>query len=301
MPVTDSLPFFKVIKPGPLTTVQDLGRFGFFRDGVPSSGAMDPVSFARGNKILGNDHNAAALEITMNQFDVFFIHENPTSICLSGPSGIATLNGDLIPFGVAIQVKNNDRLSLKPDFKHPSARSYLSCTGGIAVPEVLGSRSTYLPGKFGGLEGRSIKAGDTISRYNQNQVAKKSSIQKYAEPNIIRFIPHHSPAKILKPWIKNYLESSWRVDPQSNRMGLRLIPGDESVRLKTKNQSIPDRVLSQGTFFGVIQLTQDGTPIILGADAQTIGGYPIIGCVITDDLWKCGQAMPGAMIRLESF
>jgi len=300
MHTINSLPFFNVIKAGPLTTVQDLGRFGFFRDGVPSSGAMDPLSFALGNKILGNQPNAAALEIAMNQIEISFVHEKTSFICVSGPSGLATLNGNPISLHTAISVKKEDRLILKPDFDHPSARSYLSCSGGISVPEVLGSRSTYLPGKFGGFEGRALRFGDLISR-NHLSPTPKASRCRYVDSNIIRFISHSSPAKISKSWIKNYLESPWKVDSQSNRMGLRLIPGDESASVSLKKQKIPDRVLSQGTFFGVIQLTQDGTPIILGADAQTIGGYPIIACVISEDLWKCGQVMPGATIRLESF
>ena len=300
MPVAKSYPLFEVIKSGPLTTVQDQGRSNNLDEGVPISGAMDLRSLIQGNEILGNSRSAAGLEITFHQFEVVFINLMPTSMVIVGNSVIARLNSAELKNNRSFTVENGDRLKLRSASPMVSARTYLCCAGGIAIPEILGSGSTYVSGGFGGYQGRALRVGDRIEACSlQSRPIRNIKNNKLDEMNFIRFIPHHSPNGVSESWIQKYLETSWRVDPQSNRMGLRLMPSNLDQQKKIFDEiKTPDRVLSQGVFFGVIQLTHGGNPIILGADSQTIGGYPLIGCVISEDLWKCGQVLPGSEIRL---
>jgi biotin-dependent carboxylase-like uncharacterized protein len=303
MPVLKSLPLFEVIKAGVQTTVQDLGRHDYLAEGVPISGAMDFHALKWGNLILKNPANAPGLEIPFHQFQIVFRNQKVTSVVIIGDSVNVFLNEVEVLAGVALVVQSEDRLKLSSKVPMTSARTYFCCVGGIEVPEVLKSKSTYFPGKFGGFSGRALIAGDLLHTKIYKKLPKQAKAPKIKSPEVheLQCHPHSSPARIPSAWIKKYLSLRWKVHPQSSRMGIRLMPVDPEIQARTLAEvNIPDQILSQGAFFGVIQLTPDGTPIILGADAQTIGGYPIIACVDSQDLWKCGQWLPGQEIKLKA-
>lgn len=283
-----------VLAPGALTTVQDYGRTNWRHLGVALAGAMDPGAMAVANALVGNAFDAAVLEITLR---------GPT-LALTAPLRLALVGAAVeaqfeSSDGVPQSVPSGRPLTLPPGTLRLGPlkrgnRAWLAVAGGIAVPLVLGSRSTDLRGGLGGYEGRALRRDDCLSLgppvaadLVMPEVPRWWIAPEHGEAAEapIRFVPSaHEAAPMLAP-------RAWRVSTRCNRQGVRLdgpalpsMPGDE---------------VSAAVAPGTIQLPPDGHPIVLLADAQTVGGYPRLGHVIRADLARLAQRPPGSPIRLQ--
>ncbi len=266
-----------ILEPGLMTTVQDLGRSGFRSSGVPSSGAADGVSAILANRILGNPENAAVLEYTLLgptlqfQTDTFIALAGATDDSLAALRPIRVRRGDILRLGHAIR----------------GCRGYLAVAGGICVPSVLNSCSTYMPAKLGGYGGRRLEAGDQLSIgeplvtwFSTTWSLTNDVVPLPASPCTLRIIPE-GPVSAAHRAITN---TTMDVTAQSDRMG---------IRFGGSLPSLPAAPLSRAVLPGTIQLPPDGKPILLLCDAQTIGGYPVLGQVIAADLPRAAQLRPG--------
>lgn len=279
-------------------SVQDLGRFDQYRFGVGTSGAMDDVALRAGNIMLGNDENAAAVEIPMMPFRLRF--DRNIAFALTGAAVEAEIAGRAIPPWWRSYARAGDILNIKA-MSH-GARSYLAVSGGIDVPMVLGSRSTQFRGEFGGLHGRPLQVGDILPCAASAAAIGELGIEPagitLARPNaaadetIVRVIVAGEYEAFDAPAQDLFWSSSWTITPQSNRYGYRL--QGPAVQPKA---SLEKR--SHGIVPGVIQIPPNGQPIIQMRDAQTSGGYPKIATVIGADLWRVGQARLGGKLRFE--
>lgn len=279
-------------------SIQDLGRFDQYRVGVGTSGAMDDVALRAGNIMLGNDENAAAVEIPMMPFRLRF--DRNTAFALTGAAVEAEIAGRAIPPWWRSYARAGDILNIKA-MSH-GARSYLAFSGGIDVPMVLGSRSTQFRGEFGGLEGRPLQVGDILPCAASAAAIGELGIEPagitLARPNaaadetIVRVIVAGEYEAFDATAQDLFWSSSWTITPQSNRYGYRL--QGPAVQPKA---SLEKR--SHGIVPGVIQIPPNGQPIIQMRDAQTSGGYPKIATVIGADLWRVGQARLGGKLRFE--
>jgi antagonist of KipI len=297
----------RVIQPGLLTTVQDLGRFGHQHEGIPVAGAMDPVALRLANLLVGNEDAAAGLEITLTGPRLVF--ERPALIALAGADLETALDDDRIPHLRALLVPAGATISFGEAIR--GCRTYLAIAGGIDVPVVLGSRSTYLRGAFGGVNGRALRRGDVLAWGEPTVLGRRIAaaiagagqrvraaswgassalIPRYSgTPTIRLLVGEHM--HLLTPAAREQLFSAeLRVGAQSDRMGYRL----EDVTLAL---SEPVELLSEAVAFGTVQLPPSGNPIVLMADRQTTGGYPRLGEVATADLPLLAQLRPGDRLR----
>ena len=248
-----------VIEPGLFTTVQDRGRYGFQRFGVPVSGAMDPFALRAANLLVGNDENAAALEMTVIGPTVEF--KGDTTIAVTGADLTPMLDGSPLPRWEAVRVDAGSRLSF-----HGMAdgiRGYLAVSGGIDVPEVMGSRSTYVKGGFGGLNGSAISAGDVLDSLPATGPPRAMSPEfqppVYGTEHELRVILGPQDDAFDDEAISTLLGSTFTVSLDSDRMGYRL----EGPQIAHKGS--PD-IISEGNAPGAVQVSGDGVPH--GADGR---------------------------------
>lgn len=301
----------EIVEPGLQTTIQDLGRRGSEHLGVPRSGAADPTALAVANLLLANEPGAAALECTL--LGPTIVARRPVTIALAG----ADMGARVAPGDRALATRRSHRLeagdmlrftmSGDPDV---GCRTYLAIERGIDVPIVLGSRSTSLVGRFGGLEGRALRVGDVVRGFPDAEQAPS------ARSPLGRFEPASWPASHALPAIgdsvrltpgpaacgpagaalfEGFLATAWVVSGDSDRRGLRLetaTPLDLPVRATDQ--------APQGVVPGTIQVTPSGQPLVLMPDAGTTGGYPVLAVVIRADLGLLGQLVPGAAVRFEA-
>lgn len=281
----------EVLRCGPFTSVQDLGRFGVRHLGICQAGVMDPVAAHQANLLLGNDPNAAVLEVSTGPLQIAFHHD--CTVVVTGvdfTTSIATGNAAaqheaLLP-GRPIALKTGMQITLqRPTI--PGARAYVAISGGIDVPIVLGSRSTDLNTGFGGFHGRMLQAGDALA-IGQSFTPPPLipyGIRPLSPSHVLRAMPGpdydaFTPAAHRRFWMQ-----PWGISHQSNRMGLRL--NGQALALKK-----PLSLLSAGVLPGDVQVPPDGLPIVLANDAQTIGGYPRIANVIQADQWQLAHLPP---------
>lgn len=282
-------------------TVQDLGRQGALRWGVGAAGAMDALALAGGNLLVGNDENAAALEIQVFPYEVRFEHE--CLFALTGADCGATLDGEsLLPWASALATAGAVlRFGLPKPGPAPSSRAYLCIAGGIDVPQVLGSRSTQLRGAFGGFEGRVLGQGDRLPIGRQPESAAAPAVTGLVPPALampltvdglpaVRVLPAAEYDCFTEASRRVFWGEPWKVTPQSDRYGFRLAG-------PSLEQKAPMELRSHGIVPGVIQVPPGGQPIVQMRDAQPSGGYPKIGTVIEADLWRLGQAPIGSRFR----
>lgn len=282
---------------GLLTTVQNGGRPGMQRYGVPMSGAMDQFALAAANRLVGNPPHAAAIEITSG--GAIFELLGPTLLAVAGADLGATLNDRALPLWTAVLAPRGALLHFTARSGAWGARAYLALAGGVDVPLVLGSRSTYLPGGFGGMDGRPLRAGDHVTAGPPCADPQRMAGQRWPEharppytatPRLRMVAGPHS-ACFAADALDQLAATPLRISQHSNRMGYRL----EGLTLQhVRPCSLP----SLGVLPGVVQVPPDGTPILLMADAQTTGGYPIIGTVIGPDLPLAAQLLPGDSLHL---
>ena len=289
-----------VIKPGLQSSFQDLGRHGYQHLGVSVSGAMDSRAHRLANLLAGNSDDQATLEITLTGPTLRF--GAATCIAISGAALSPTLNGQPVPNNRPLIVKAGDVLAFGA--RKTGLRSYLAVYGGFDIAPVMGSRSTFLRGKFGGLNGRALKKDDQI-RLQQTLCERDLDaltddvwkIKVYL-PAILGFTPRHDIRVMAGPHadaftvasLEQFFTSGYQVSAQSERMGYRL--NGPALTLKTT-----DQIVSEVTSFGTIQVPPDGKPIILMADRQTTGGYVKIAHVATVDLPLVAQTMPGETLH----
>jgi biotin-dependent carboxylase-like uncharacterized protein len=285
----------KVRKPGLQTTVQDRGRIGYYHIGLPPSGAMDPFAYTVGNLLVGNDENAASLEITYMGPELEFGED--TFISVTGAEIPPKINGEPIPMWEAVKVKAGDVLSF--GIVKGGARAYVAVAGGIDVPVKLGSRSTYTLCGIGGYEGRPLKTGDVLKIGGQ-QVRRAEPGTRVPE----EYWPSFSPFSEIRVMMglcsyrlteeskRTFLETEWTVTPEANRVGYRFkgtrlhfVPREQPFGAGSN----PSNVVDLGYPIGSIQVPDGIEPIALLNDAVTGGGYATIATVISADLAKVGQ------------
>ncbi len=277
-----------VLQPGPLLTIQDRGRSGARRFGVPASGALDLVAASIANQLVGNGPGAATLEITAGGCALRC--DSLGVIAVAGGDLGATLDAAPLPLGRACLVRPGSVVRFAG--RGSGARAYLAVVGGIAVAPQLGSRSTLCGGPFGGLLGRPLRAGDRLPAGAGDLALAGRGWPEALRPEdaaapVLRYLrgPHEFSAADRR----RFHQAEWRISPASSRMGYRL-RGPALVP--------PTATLATlGVVPGVVQVPPDGAPIVLLADAQTTGGYPIIGTVIGADLHLVGQTLPGDTLR----
>jgi biotin-dependent carboxylase-like uncharacterized protein len=277
---------FQVLKPGLFTTVQDMGRFGYLKYGVPISGAMDTFSLVAANLLVENNPNDACLETTLIGPELKALTK--TYIAITGGDAEPKINGENVPMWRTLQVKEGDIISFGK--MKSGCRAYLSMKKGINTPLVLGSRSTYVRGGFGGINGRQLKTGDVIEGFATSPLKTKYSMPE-------ELIPHYtgkfSVHVVLGPQadmftengLKTFLSNSYKVTSEADRMGYRL--EGPLVEHKAKADIVSDALMP-----GAIQVPKSGKPILIMRDAQTTGGYPKIAVAITPDTSLLGQAKP---------
>ena len=273
-----------VIRAGMLTTVQDLGRHTQRAAGVPVAGAMDGFALRLANLLVGNCEDAAGLEFTLVGPELQFGVD--TLIAFAG--------GDFAPFPrwQPVQVKAGERVVCEA--ARGGCRGYLAVAGGLEVPEVLGSRSTYLRAAFGGLGGRALRDGDVLPAV---EVARKHVGRWHIDE---RILPAYSSAPVVRvvrgaqldEFGETFFSAEFKVSSKSDRMGVRLVG---AVVARKSATELISSVVAPGT----VQVPPDGQPIVLMADAQTMGGYPQIAHVIGVDLPLVAQLRPGDSIRFQ--
>ncbi|MBU3021603.1 urea carboxylase [Aestuariibacter sp. A3R04] len=292
-----------VIKAGTMTTIQDLpGRKGYWDVGVPPSGPFDSYSFALVNRLVGNDEDAAGIEITLDGPSLKFSCD--TYVALGGAATRATLDGEDIELWQAIAVKAGQVLSIGK-ITGAGARAYLSMAGGIQCPKYLGSRSTFTLGRFGGHNGRALRTGDVLLLDTGASQSPVKALATELLPDIsneweirVMYGPHGAPDFFTPNDIKTFFETDWQVHYNSSRTGVRLIgPKPEWARKDGGEAGLhPSNIHDNAYAFGTIDFTGD-MPVILGPDGPSLGGFVCPATVIRADLWKLGQLKAGDSIR----
>ena len=287
-------PLFEVIAPGLLTTVQDnAGRHGFGDLGVPISGACDPWSLAVANALLANEPGAAALECTLLGPELRALRGVTVAITGADLQAEVRPSGRRIVPGSTAWLRTGEVLTL-PAAADTGARAYIAVPGCVDVPVVLGSRSTCLVAAFGGFEGRALRPGDLISAAAGDH-GSPDGLRWPGEATsfgggTVRILPGPDSSPSL---LAALAARSWTVSPSSDRRGVRLI-GETLVPPSTAGER-----LTTGVLPGTVQLPPDGQPIVLLADAQPTGGYPVIGVVVEADVAIVGQLAPLDDVRFE--
>jgi antagonist of KipI len=287
----------RVLRPGLLTTVQDPGRHGYQRVGLCPGGAMDPVALALANALVGNALDEAALEITVIGPELVFEVDTLVAVC---GADFATS----FPHNRPVLARAGTRLNVGRATR--GARAYIAVAGGFAVEPVLASRSTYLPGQFGGYEGRALRHGDVLPLRDAAAAGRFSTLKKSRdgtvrwsappltlpdrEPILVHVIEGQHFASFDANSQRAFFDTVWRVAPDSNRMGFRL-SGPPLGRPQG------DEILSGPTCLGSVQVPPSGVPIALMADHQTTGGYPRIAEIASADVARLAQLAPGGKVH----
>jgi biotin-dependent carboxylase-like uncharacterized protein len=276
----------EVVEPGLLTTVQDGGRPDAVDLGVPIGGACDPDALAMANLLVGSAAGEAVLEMSVVGASFRVVADCVVAVVGVDMSGLARGESRLLHEG--------ERLAFGPVVDATGIRAYLALAGGIDVPEVLGSRSTCLVGGFGGLEGRPLRAGDVIRpRGGSLPAARRWPVVERAVGRQVVRVVRGPDAALLGDAFDGLIGTGWTVSGRGDRQGIRLDGGALGV-----DPAAPT-MLSRGMTWGSIQLPPDGQPIVLLADHQTIGGYPVVAVAITVDRSVLGQLGPGDDVTLE--
>lgn len=299
----------KVIRPGLLASIQDLGRYGFQKYGVIISGAMDPISLRIANLLVGNEEGEAAIEVTLMGTSLLF--EEDLLISITGGDLSPAIDGKAVPLWRPVYVKKGSVLQFRAC--KSGCRSYVAVSGGFAIPKVMNSKSTYLRGGIGGYEGRALQTDDKL---HSNQLPERmislfqqlkrkchsrsfiattwyvhsEHFMKTKQASIIRVIRGAEFDRFTQASQSRLFEEDFQITPKSDRMGYRM-----SGAILELEESF--ELISEAVSHGTVQVPQDGNPIILLADRQTTGGYPRIAQVATVDLPNIAQLKPGEKIQ----
>lgn len=280
-------------KPGMLTSVQDCGRFGHQKDGLSPAGAMDLHSMRLANLLVDNDVNEAVLETTW--FGPELIFEEDNYFAVTGAPVDIRLNGSRMPMGALLFARKGDILVLGTS--KSGCRSYIAFAGGLDVPVLEGSKSTLLRNGIGGFEGRKLVTGDRIgfaapkTRIDHGEVRYLPQTIESREITL-RVIEGPQEDRFTESGKRAFYESVYEVTPECDRMGYRLT--GEKIEHKTDGN-----IISDGIALGAVQVPTAGQPIIMLSERQSMGGYTKIANVISVDLPKIGQAIPGTKIHFK--
>ncbi len=275
--------------PGPLTTVQDEGRFFYQSSGIRPSGVMDAAAYEAANALVGNAKGEAVLEMTFLGAALEF--QSAAWFALTGADMQAKLDGVPVERYRAVRAEAGQTLAV--GMAATGCRGYLAVRGGFDVPLVMSSRSTDVSAKLGGFGGRALKAGDvlptlTADNWTPTDLCYEPPI--YESEITVRVVPGPQEEYFTAAGVDTFFSAVYEISPNSDRMGLRL-DGPEVESISGTD------IVSDGIVFGSIQVPSGGVPIILMADHQTAGGYAKIGTVLSFDLPKLAQARPGDKVR----
>jgi antagonist of KipI len=284
---------FNVLKPGLFTAVQDLGRFGYLKHGIPISGAMDTFSLIAANLLVENNPGDACLETTLIGPELQALSK--IQIAITGGATAPKINGNQCHMWQTLEMQEGDVLSFGK--MESGCRAYLSMRGGVDVPLILGSRSTYVRGSFGGLEGRHLRISDVIEGFETLPLKTgffmpDKHVPQFLDEFMVHVILGPQNEMFTDKALETFLSSKYYVTPEADRMGYRL--KGSALEHRGKAEIISDALLP-----GAIQVPKNGMPIIIMRDAQTTGGYPKIAVAITPDVCLLGQAKPSDVIRFE--
>ncbi len=278
-----------VIRPGVQSSLQDLGRFGYAKQGLSQGGAMDLHAHCWANKLLENPMRSPTLEIVIGMAE--FLAESDLNLAIAGADMQAEVDGVAIGNWCSFNMQKGQLLKLKPT--RTGMRAYLAVAGGFSVPPTLGSVSTVVRNQLGGIDGGLIKAGDYLPAGHQGFTdgahVPHRFISHYPNEIEIRVIESYQSDSFSNFEKEKFYRSEYKVSKDSDRMGIRL--SGPSIELPLSG------IISEGIALGSVQIPADGQPIILLNDRQTLGGYPKIGCVARVDLPLLTQARPGVRIR----
>lgn len=283
-----------VVRPGLLTSVQDLGRWGAQALGVPVGGPMDVYAHRLGNTLVGNEAEAATLEVTLIGPELQIDRE--AIVAITGAVFDVFVDETPAPLGASFRVRAGARLRFGR--RRVGARAYLAVAGGFAVPPVGGSRATNVAAAMGGYEGRALKAGDHLPvgepGPSSSRERRSAGLPLPAGKAVLRVMPGPQEDQFPPGAIDALCREVYRVSPRSNRMGYRLEGPPIGI--------LPDlpEPISEPVPMGAIQVPPAGDLILLMADRQTHGGYAKLATVISADLWLAGQLAPGDLISFRA-
>ena len=282
----------KVIKPGIQSLIQDLGRYGYHSLGITSGGAMDKHAYYWANQLCGNDQSASCIEILVGGLQLQA--QIATQIAITGAQISATINAKPIALWCNHSVQPGDHIAI--GYASAGCRAYLAVAGGIQAPLILGSTSTVVREGLGGLngDGKPLQQGDIVpcqtGKATTQQRTPQQQIPSYdSQITELRMVLGYQQSQFSPSQLKLFFESTYTLSQNSDRMGYRL--SGQAIVLPQS------AMLSEGICLGAVQLPTDGQPIILLNDRQTIGGYPKIGSVLSQDIDKLAQLMPGRKLR----
>ena len=288
----------EVIKPGLAVSVQDLGRPGYYHIGIPLSGAMDRFALRAANLLVGNDEGAAALEAAFMGPELRF--DAPAIVAVTGAELPPKVDGTEHPTWTAFAVKAGQTLSF--DHLKQGARAYIAVAGGIDVPVVLGSRSTYTLGALGGLEGRTLRAGDVLpigtarADGREGRSLPPSARPQYEPVVSLRMVRGLYDFRVTAEALERFFADTWKVAPEADRIGYRFRGGrplDFVPRTPPFGAgSDPSNIVDSCYPYGSVQIPGGSEPIVLHRDAVSGGGYFMIGTVISADMDRIGQMQP---------
>ena len=293
----------EVIKPGLATSVQDAGRPGYYNIGIPISGALDQYALRAANLLVGNEERAAALEATLLGPELVF--RTAAIVAVTGAEAAPKVNGEPRPRNESFAVRADERLTF--DLMKVGARIYIAVAGGIEVPQVLGSRSTYALGALGGFAGRKLNAGDVLSTGRAASNARpghalaRDLVPVYPKSLELRVLPGLYFHRLTEESAKTFFEDTWTVAPEADRIGYRYRKG-RALTFRERKQpfgagSDPSNIVDAGYPYGSIQVPGGVEPIILHRDAVSGGGYAMIGTVISADMDRIAQMQPNNLAR----
>jgi biotin-dependent carboxylase-like uncharacterized protein len=295
----------KVVKPGLSTTVQDLGRPGYYHIGIPLSGGMDRFSLSVANWLVGNPEDAAVLEATFLGPELEFTSD--AAVAVAGAELPPKVDGEPRPTWTSFAVKKGQTLAF--DFLKSGARAYVAISGGVDVPIVLGSRSTYTLGALGGFQGRKLAAGDELALgagagADEGRTVAPKLRRAPGAPAELRMMPGLYWHRVTEAAGRHFLEDAWKVAPEADRIGYRF-RGGRPLEFVPRDPpfgagSDPSNIVDACYPYGSIQIPGGTEPIVLHRDAVSGGGYFMVGTVISADLDLIGQLQPHAGARFVS-
>ncbi len=285
-----------IINPGLYTTVQDRGRWGYQEYGMPVTGAMDDYSLRLAHILVGNDEYDAVLETTLNGPEISF--NTDVVAAITGANMVPRVNGYTVPMWRSLKLFKGDVLSF--EMAREGTRGYIAFAGGLDIPAVMGSRSTYVRGAIGGYEGRKLKSNDEIDLRDKNlpieqlagRIIPPQYIPQYEDSCIIRVIPGPQDDYFTEESIEKFFSSEYEITKEADRMGYRLT-GPQLTHKAGAD------IISDGINLGSVQVPGHGMPIVMMSDRQTTGGYTKIATVISSDIPVMAQLKPGNKVRFE--
>lgn len=283
----------EIVKPGVLSLLMDAGRYGQHGLGLTTGGPLDEPAFFWANSLVGNAPDATAIEISVGGFELRATQE--LIFAVTGAAMPLTVDGESQPLWQSHRIQAGSTLKL--DFAKQGARSYLAVAGGFDIAPQFGATATVVREGIGGLNGKALAAGDQLPTGTPNGQPTLQRLPDPLQPQyppspVLHVVEGYQVAHFSSAQRALFYSNDYALSPQCDRMGFRL----SGPALKCDIGGI----VSEGICLGAIQVPADGQPIVLLNDRQTIGGYPKIGSVFSEDLPQLAQLLPGARVRFEA-